>query len=559
MGSPMPSLHRSIFLACFVVACGDGALSTISPPSENGATEDDADAGGSPAAARDGGGAADAATHDAGRRDATAVDAASATDAAGVPADAAVDAASPSSGFLDETCDLNPPTVSPNGQVIAYDDCQGGLVVRNVVSGAVATVSELGWERAATPGGLVYSNGSNLTTKVVDWSGQTLAAFAYLGDLSRVRQVGTTWKAAARVEDLGDGGFSIFFRTATSAPSLVESAHAPSTGSPSIDSIVSEDGTRAAAIERPTSGSPRLTIAPTSANAAVTTVSLAGFDRPRWIPGSGHATSALFVASRKLYEVNLVTGAIKSLSTGPVIAATTAGLQVPDASFAHVVSRGSLVYWIESGPQSSYTVHAWNRATPAVPTTTIASGADASGAAPVPWVDGYPVQRGIALTGDASRLLVFVEEQVNHAHWKAIDVTSHAETVLEEGGYAPSLGGAARTAIGAPPVFRDLATGESREIPLTTDTVYGFVTPDGALLLSRSTTTVIGSAAVAVERLDFAGGTTTLLSLPSSPEATSLFPASHLVPVHGGLVLRVPASANAPPSSKPKHRLYLAR
>lgn len=555
----MRTLRRSVFFLLLLGACSDAAVSSVDPgdAGPNDETTDDeptTDAAATSSAPRK-----DAGSDAGGRRDAASADAAS-TDAAVVVGDAAsADAATaPTSGPLDVSCDLNPPTVSPDGRVIAYDDCQGHLVVRNVVTGAVATSNVIGWERASTAAGLVYSNGDGLTTHVVDWSGNALASFAYLGDLSRVRNVGTGWTASDRVLESVDGGVAIFFRTATGAPSLVESLRATSTDSPSLDTITSDDGMRVAAIERPSSGVPRLTLAATSANAAVATVSLAGYDHPRWIPSGVHGTSALFVASRKLYEVSLVSGTIRALSTGPVIAKYTAGLQVPSPDFAHVVTSGSHVYWLESGPGSSYALVAWDRAASASPPSTIASGSDVNGAAPVPNVDNYPVLRGLALTGDGSRLLFFVEDAINHAHWKAIDLGSHAVSALEEGGYEPSIGGGARIAIGSPPVFRDLATGESRAVPLRSETDTGIVTPDGTLVLARVTSATSTTAAVSFERLDFASGSTLLLALPASAE-NGVIARRDYVPVFGGVVVRVVDSVLAPASSKPKYRLYLAR
>ena len=472
------------------------------------------------------------------------------------PTDASVPAPS---GVLDVSCDATPPTASPNGEVIAYNDCQNQLVLRNVVTGAVARLPQLSSERIAHPVGLVFSDG--YTTRIADWNGVIQSTFTSVGELARTTVTGSTWWAARRTREAVDGGFDMLFAITNSSTSTVfESARSRAMDSGDLDSIVSADGTRAAAIERPFGGEARLTFAATTAGAAVTTVLLSGLDYPRWIPGGTYQTRALFIASRKLFEADLVSGAIRPLSSGPVISASGGSLASPFApvGFANVVVRDPLVYWAEPSG-ASYAVRRWDRQNPSSAPSVVASVVTANGS-PLPCIDGSPC-RGLALSPDGSHLLVLAREVGNQANWKSIDLASGVGTVLEASVASPSFGGAARVSLGDPPVFRDLGTGDRLALPTISARQLGLVSRDGTLLVARESSSFVDGgrfATVDFDRVDFSGSTTTVLALAASAE-NGMIASIDYVPVAQGVVLRVRDSIGAPPSLRPKYVLHIAR
>ena len=545
------------FLLTSLAACGDDLA------------DSDHDAGDVPGrdAGRDSGSSVDAsAQEDAGLRDAspdaqTTPDGDAAPDAPDAPdAAAESDGGVGPTGLVDYSCDTQPPTRSPDGRVIAYNDCNQQLVMRNVVTGAVTVVPRLGFERDAREAGLLFSDGSRSSAWALDWDGTVTATFAYSGPLARVQRAGTEWWSGVREKVQVGAAVETFFRFSRSTSAAAsETAHAIVTDHPQLDTIVSSDGTQIAAFERPAEGPPRLTRAPLVAGSDSVSTQLSGVLDPRWLPdpSATFGTSALFVAARQLHEANLATGTTRQLSSHPVIASLTAAGLAPAASLAHVVARGSMVYWAES-TRLQFRVLSWNRATPDVPAAVIASGVDVNGSAALPHVDGYPTGRGLQLTPDGRHLLVYVEEQISSSHWKSIDLASGAITELEHGFFFLQLGGAARTAFGSSsPVFRDLNTGEQRILPLESVSQYALVSPDGTLTVVRREGDYLAPS-MRVNRLDFADGSTTLLDLPSSAENGKLgLPG--LIPVAGGTVIWLVDDVNASPSVHPKHRIYVAR
>lgn len=541
-------------VTCIVIAaCSDaGSAPGDASPTGTGAP-DGASVSEEPRQAQPDSASFDASPDSASRRDGGARDA---SRDGSKPTDASVPTPS---GILDVSCDATPPTASPDGEVIAYHDCQNQLVLRNVVTGAVARLAQLSSERIAHPLGLVFSDG--YTARVADWSGVIQSTFPSVGELARTTVTGSTWWAARRTRQAADGGFDMLFAVTNSATATVfESARSVATDSGDLDSIVSADGTRAAAIERPYGGDARLTFAATTAGAAVTTVLLNGLDHPRWIPGATYQTRALFIASRKLFEADLVSGAIRPLSNGPVISASGGSLQSPFApvGFANVVVRDPLVYWAEPSG-ASYAVRRWDRQNPSTASSVVASVVTSNGS-PLPCIDGAPC-RGLALSPDGGHLLVLAKEVANQAHWKSIDLASGVATALEASVASPSFGGAARVSLGQPPVFRDLATGDRRALPTLSAWQVGIVSPDGTLLVARESSFFVDGgrfATVDFDRVDFSGNTTAVLSLPASAE-NGVISSIDYVPVAQGVVLRVRDSIGAPPALRPKYVLYIAR
>jgi hypothetical protein len=468
--------------------------------------------------------------------------------AAPTPAPAPVD---PFPAGFDQSCGYGP-IASPDGNAVVYERCAATtfgtrpLVHRNLVTGTITVLSPGGasWWREPRPEGLLVNDGK---VRLIGWDGVEKAALpsgVYVADSEawRVRITGGGLRFAG-TEALGltngthDERFQLW-SSASATAAVTANFAATYITVPSV--VFSQDLGLVASLERYSSGlTSRLRVADVGAGAAVRTYELPTIFEPRWVKGGGVGSGAIFVAQRKLYHANFITGALTPLSTTPAAPNT----QQLDRVYA--VVSGTSVFFAEgkervngSGAPGAYTIKKWDSLSPQTAPATVSTGTD--------YLNAY-ADVPMRLSPDGAWLLANFEPPgvIAGSSWHVIPVTGGVDRVFAKSSGVQFTSQAIAT-------WNDYQDGthvealdqsKARTFPKVANSyTLPFVGADGQtiLLFQVASDSTAKTSSWRVERTGFTGVSTVLLDLPASSRLYAGSP-NQAVPVLGtGLLVRIP-------------------